>query len=395
MALIVIIAPGSLAISSNFQRSKPCTVPTVPDSLAKYGSDNSMFGSYIGILTSSTYLPPFRAVTCDSGASSCSYNVSFVGPAFHCIDVSNQTNFTDLFHPQNVDPEVLGLGPSAPFLIWDATSFEGDDPSDFPVGISVLTQDLVKGVAQANNCTAYNATYEVGVSLEGESTSLQVWDVTLHTVLKIDETENPLSFYTRDAVILLSTTIYAGTHGYVTSGGDEVQSAAFFVTTPTGNHTWSGNITDVLTSYMQNVSLSFLSDDVTTGFSNATATKPFYVNSTCVSTFTVYAYDPIRLLSSYGIALAVAFLTLVHGCGLILRNGAEEKLVLSHIFRFALNEKLVSISGEVQGKTRVRLERGDPGKLLPKSANPSVIDVSYAAEKPGESTEQMNGCIVF
>ncbi len=163
--------------------------------------------------------------------------------------------------------------------------------------------------------------------------------MTLHTVLKIDETENPLSFYTRDAVILLSTTIYAGTHGYVTSGGDEVQSAAFFVTTPTGNHTWSGNITDVLTSYMQNVSLSFLSDDVTTGFSNATATKPFYVNSTCVSTFTVYAYDPIRLLSSYGIALAVAFLTLVHGCGLILRNGAEEKLVLSHIFRFAVERE--------------------------------------------------------
>ncbi len=61
-----------------------------------------------------------------------------------------------------------------PSLIWSGNAFDdfgGKIVYGLPVGVSVLTQDLVKGVTQANNCTAYNATYEVGVTLQGESTS--------------------------------------------------------------------------------------------------------------------------------------------------------------------------------------------------------------------------------
>ncbi len=383
MAFIVIVAPGSLTVSSDFQRSEPCTVPTVPDVMeSRYEPNDQLAASVTGILTSNTYLPPFRAITCGSGASACSYNISFVGPAFDCIDVSNQTNFTDLLHPQSIDPTV-------PFLIWDETAFDEDEDNSngLPVGMSVLSQDLVRGVAQANNCTAYNATYQVGVTLEGGSTALQVWNVTLHSVVKIDNTTNTfISAYAQDAVDTLAGPIYAsGTNGYAQGASTQVQNAAFFVTTPTGNHTWSDNITDVLTSYMQNVSLSLLSGNINTGFSNKTATNLLYVDSTCTSTFTVYVYDSARLLSTYGVALFIALLAVILGCWLILRNGTEEKLLLSHILKFALNEKLFSISGEVREKTRVRLEYGDPGKLLPTSNNLSLDDVSYTVGKFGES----------
>ncbi len=60
----------------------------------------------------------------------------------------------------------------------------------------------------------------------------------------------------------------------------------------------------------------------------------------------------------------------VSGCWLILwKRGAEEKLLLSHLLKFASNEKHLGISGEVQEKTRVRLEHGNLGKLLPTSNN--------------------------
>ncbi len=392
MALVVIITPGSLTISSDSRRSKLCTVPTVPDLMGLvYPWSDSLLQSTENILASGTYLPPFRAVTCDSGSSSCSYNVSFIGPAFDCIDVSNQTNFTDFLHAQDNGP--------FPSLIWSGKAFDdfgGKIVYGLPVGVSVLTQDLVTGVTQANNCTAYNATYEVSVTLQGESTSVQVRDVMLHSVMMNNDQINVfISAYAEDAVGRLIGFVYTGPTGFAPTTGTALQNAAFFVTTPAGNHTWSDSIPHILTTYMQNVSLSLLSGTINTGFSNATATNFLYVNSTCISTITVYVYDSVRLLSTYGFALVIVLLTVVPGCFLIQRNGAEEKLLLSHILQFALNEKLCRVSGEVQEEMLVRLTHGSPGKLLPKSNNSLMDDVPFAAEKFGESMQEMLYFVVF
>ncbi len=62
MALVVIITPGSLTISLDAQRFKPCTVPTVPDLRGLlYPLSDSLTESAENILASGTYLPPFRA----------------------------------------------------------------------------------------------------------------------------------------------------------------------------------------------------------------------------------------------------------------------------------------------------------------------------------------------
>ncbi len=57
--------------------------------------------------------------------------------------------------------------------------------SGVPVFISILSQDLVKGSFRATNCTAYNATYEVGVSLDEDSSTVQVWNTSMHSVLEV------------------------------------------------------------------------------------------------------------------------------------------------------------------------------------------------------------------
>ncbi len=396
MALVVIVVPGSLTIGTGpSPPAKPCTVPTVPDVMeSRYETVDLLFEPLAEILTSNTNLPPFIDIECDS---ECSYNISFVGPAFGCIDVSSQTDFTDLLHPQLVDP-------MAPFLIWDETAFFEDipHPNSVPIGASVLSQDLVKGVVQASNCTAYNATYEVKVMLEGEVTFLWVWNMTLHSVVKIDNTTNTfMSAYSRSAVDLLAGRIYAGPSGYVLpvedgSSSSQIPHSAFFVTTPTGNHTWSDNITQVLTSYMQNVALSLLSGTINIGFSNFSENL-LYVNTTCTLDIdtNAYLYNPTQLLLPYGLALVITLLAWVPGCLLIWRRGAKEQLLLSHILKVSLNEQLFRISGEVREKTQVQLEHGVPGKLLPASNNSSVGDVPYASEQNGESMELTNRCIVF
>ncbi len=78
-----------------------------------------------------------------------------------------------------------------------------------------------------------------------------------------------------------------------------------------------------------------------------------------------YVYVPVRLLSTYGIALISTLLAMVPGCWLILRNGVEEKVVLSHIIQSTLNAQLFHQSDSINGNLRLQLGRGIPGELFP------------------------------
>jgi len=170
MALVVIFTPGSLTVTSNFLRTRSCMVPTVPTINQPIFEDigDKLEDSTMGIYSSGSFMPPYQvdpAVACGKGAVSCSYNVSFVGAAFDCVDVTNTTDLSLLLDPH--DP------PSGmPFLIWDFGKPIIDDTT-----FTFLSQDLVKGVAQATNCTIYNATYEVGVTLDGSVSRIQVWSI--------------------------------------------------------------------------------------------------------------------------------------------------------------------------------------------------------------------------
>ncbi|KLO14355.1 hypothetical protein SCHPADRAFT_320203 [Schizopora paradoxa] len=374
MALLVIITPGSLTISLDYQRTKPCSVPTVPsgvmDSLFEDSNQNLEI-STLSILTSKSYYPPFqvdRDMACGVGASTCTYNVSFVAPALDCIDITNQTDLSFFINPEFSDS-------SAPFPIYNGTSNNLNYKEGDIMFIEILTQDLVKGATQAINCTAHNATYEVSVNLGVDTTSVQVWNVTLQSPLIFEPTF--LSSYASEAISTLQGVVTAGPNGYTSSEFGSVQQSAFLVTTPSGNHTLSEDVLQFPISYMQNASISLLSGNVNYNFSNETSSNLQYVNSTCSSTFTAYAYDPIRLLVPYGIALVLTALVAARGCWLIIRNGEEEKIVFSHIVQIGLNKRLFYISGEMHAKALVNLQRADAGKLLLVRHMDDVDDDSY------------------
>ncbi|KLO16658.1 hypothetical protein SCHPADRAFT_202455 [Schizopora paradoxa] len=163
-SLIVVFSPGSLTISTNFQRDRSCTVPNVPSkvmdpSFALSSNDTSAESLWLysiteSMLASNTYLPPFQndiASVCGDGVPSCSYNISFAGPAFDCVDITAATNFSSI------------TDPSQP-MVWSAKPFGN------LTGITIQTWDLENNALQATNCSSYNATYDVTVNLDEAST---------------------------------------------------------------------------------------------------------------------------------------------------------------------------------------------------------------------------------
>ncbi|KLO07371.1 hypothetical protein SCHPADRAFT_652102 [Schizopora paradoxa] len=378
-ALIVVLSPGSLTISTNFQRTKPCTVPTVPPEVMTPNFDfqDDSFGIALAqqavmasIPTSNSYLPPFRngsASTCGEDTSACTYDLSFVGPALDCVDVTDQTNFTFFLNPDDA--------PAAqPFTIWNSTFNDGP-----AVGITILSRDLLKDLLQATNCTAYNATYDVVVSLVDGSASVEVHGINRGSVLLQDSSF--LSFYGQSAVGLLKGIGFAGPNAPLYGG---IYSGSFFETTPNGSQTFSDTVPHFSISLVQNVSISLLSGNVYYGISNDTATNLRSTDTTCSSSVNVYIYNSTRLLATYGVILGVATLIVAYGCSLILRNDMEQKVVFSEVMKIALNEDMFFIGGDIHEKaqTRVHLIRTNPAmrKLIPTAPVDDINDSRTSLE---------------
>ncbi|KLO16636.1 hypothetical protein SCHPADRAFT_201548 [Schizopora paradoxa] len=162
-SLVVVFSPGSLTITTNFQRDKSCVVPNVPCQVmtpsftipANDTNDESFLLSSIieSMLASNTYLSPFQndfSSVCGDGVPSCSYNISFAGFAFNCVDVTDGTDFSSITNP------------SRP-VVWSAKPFGN------LTGIAIQTWDLGNNALQATNCSSYNATYDVTVNLDEAS----------------------------------------------------------------------------------------------------------------------------------------------------------------------------------------------------------------------------------
>ncbi|KLO12658.1 hypothetical protein SCHPADRAFT_941032 [Schizopora paradoxa] len=353
MALVVIITPGSLTIASDVSSTRSCEVQTLPTAV---DSNCSSIGITLGaaslnVLASNTYMSPLlldRDTACGAGASTCSYNVSFHGPAFDCVDITNQTDFSQFLNSTEPPPP-----DGAPFVMWNVSSTEG-----VVLGLEILTQDLVKGAVQATNCTAYNATYQATVNSEEASTTVQVWNVSLHSALmSLDEMPfmSTLAISAMDNIMGL---IYAGPNGFLAGADDDpIQTSPLFGTTATGNHTFTDDIIHFHTSYMQNVSISLLSGNVYYCLSNDTSTNLQNITTTCSSTFSIYIYDSSRLLITYGVALGVAAMLAVIGGWLVLKHGREEKLLFSQVVRLALNEELFRVAKALEKRTPLLLDR--------------------------------------
>lgn len=349
-SLLVVLSPGSLTISTNFQRDRPCVVPTVPSQVmaSTYtvsANDTSAESLWLysiteSMLASATYLPPFQddlASVCGDGVSSCSYNTSFVGPALDCIDVTNGTDFSSI------------TSPSQP-MTWNAKPFGN------LTGITILSWDLEKNSLQATNCTSYNATYDVNVNLaENAAATVRVRDVNRNSALQKDDSflyffaSLGLQQLTGECIVQL---------GSVGSLDCSQSLGPLFVTTAAGNLTFSDTIPHFASSFMQNTSISLLSGNIEYGIRNDTgiaANNLQSINSTCSSPITVYTYNAQRLFLAYGITLAVTVILIAYGGRLILRNGAERNLSISDLIGIALNADMLRMDKKSRRRTRIQL----------------------------------------
>ncbi|KLO04950.1 hypothetical protein SCHPADRAFT_947313 [Schizopora paradoxa] len=361
-ALLVVLSPGSLTISTNFRRATPCIIPSVPDEpmslsynfSSNIADRNGLLDSAVqSIVSADTYLPPFQEnlnSTCGKGTVSCSYSTTFVGPALKCNDITNQTNFHSFLNP---DPSFTS--PSQPFTVWNGSEYDGDI-----IGITILSRDILKGVLRATNCTAYSATYDVDVNLLEGSATVQASNVLLNSVLFQDNSF--ISAYASVVLDQLNTVAFAGPDAPVNQ--IVFPTSSFLVMTPDGTPTFSDTVPHFVTSLMQNVSISLLSGNINYGFSNETATNLHFIDSTCTSLDSVYAYNSFRLLVTYAGTLGVTVVIVLYGCLSIWRDGRESKLLFSTVIEIALNEELFCTSWDnlTKDRTLVHLIRPHHGK---------------------------------
>ncbi|KLO12657.1 hypothetical protein SCHPADRAFT_890622 [Schizopora paradoxa] len=367
-ALLVVLTPGSLTISANFSTGKPCTVPTVPQDVMKSDYDFADKNGTVGfpveavlstMLSSNTYLPPFQSNQELCGdVTSCLYNVSFVGPALDCVDVTNRMNLSSLINSS------MTISNSTPFLVWNASGFTDS------IGLSILSRDLVNGVSQATNCSAYNATYDTVVGFADGSSTIAVRKVTLDLPISPSDSKSFINFHIENGIGMLIGLIWAGPNGAISRTEFGNIPSPFFVTTSDGNHTFGDSVSHFASSFMQNLSLSLLSGSFNYGLSNNTASNFEDASSTCIFPVTFYIYDSTRLLATYGVMLGFATALVAYGCTLLWRNGLEEKLVFSDVVHTTLNEEMFSRSESVQSSTKVHVipDGRGPGTFQPASS---------------------------
>ncbi|KLO10613.1 hypothetical protein SCHPADRAFT_507752 [Schizopora paradoxa] len=376
-ALVVILSPGSLTVNTEFQRETSCTVPTVPSKVTtsdyKVQSTNPGSGALqMSILTSVagsyTYLPPFQANSSNTcgDETTCLYNVTFTGPGLNYVDITDETNFTTFLLPSG-DP------PDQHFVTWNATIFNGST-----VVLNILSRDLERNLTQANNCSVYRVIYDVRISLQESVATIEVWNTTQGSAFTSDDNSFLSNYLNLELSNLPLGICEAGPNLPNNCFANGLMNP-FMVTTPSGNSTFSDTVPHFITSFVQNLTLSLLSGSIYYGYSNETSTNFEYIQSTCSAIVSVYVYNPAKLWTTYGIAIAVGTVITALGCSLILRNDVEHKFSFSGLVRIALNEAMLNRASNgnantlLHGGTRLRLIRAandhTDQKLVPSSAN--------------------------
>ncbi|KLO07370.1 hypothetical protein SCHPADRAFT_945338 [Schizopora paradoxa] len=339
LALVVVLSMGSLTIATGFQQKRNCVVPTVPYNVTvpTYSmplDDSSLDpAGFIlqNVLVSNTYIPPFQnglASICGSHYPSCSYNLSFAGPMVDCVDITNKSDLSSFLAnntPLNQSP---GVTPFSQVAIWNSSWNDGY------TGMTILSRDIEKDLAQATNCSAYNATYDVSINLkEHNLPTVQVWN-TFHDPTPLQD-NSFINYYAQSGLEQLLNLCFVGQTGTEdpTCTYSTEKLGSLFVKTSSGNITFSDNVQHYVSSFIQNASISLLSGNIQYGFSNNSATNLQNINATCSSAITTYVYKPAHLLATYGVGLVATTVFVLCGCCLIMKNGIKQDLTILDLLK--------------------------------------------------------------
>ncbi|KLO14354.1 hypothetical protein SCHPADRAFT_927951 [Schizopora paradoxa] len=343
LVVITIAAPGSLTVET-MSVLTPCTVSTVNLETSDltgilplqsgdppyyiYGNPSGKTFSFVSqVLMMGTYIEP------TSPCGVCEYNISFVAPAVQCEDISNTVNFAEMLPPYT----------SAGAVVWNTTQpFDGSaiPPYHLYVASRNLPGTSAKDLpssnfsefpAQALDCLGYSATYHVLVQ-HNLTTTMVVTGMDMGDGLtQVNATS--LSQFQLLTIWDAFGKQLTGTVTYLPTYNDFNPPVAFMAYSPFVSASkdiawqWQTNLSVAIPSIMQNVSLSLLSDQLSTE-QNSTLKQ---VDTTCLATGLHFVYNRLRLLLIYASSAVLTAFCIAFGFFAASANGVSESMAFSRI----------------------------------------------------------------
>ncbi|KLO16635.1 hypothetical protein SCHPADRAFT_201465 [Schizopora paradoxa] len=362
--LVSIFAPGSIKVTTDFNRLESCTVlaPRDMSSLAvnapssgEGGANNTPLQT---VLASGSYIPPIDVCGLSFSAqrSRCSYDLQFTGPGFNCENVTTSNTYSAFVSPQLWSSAVLFQATSIPLTA-----------NDLPIKVFVQTWDVKRSEYQATTCTSVARSYSVSVQVsEGNPPILDVTGSRIVSSIQANISQK-ITFtiiYSLDQVYLLSGTTSSNIPQVLPTGAGGIGSIE-----ADGNITWNANLAQALEEFSQNATLSVLSGQIST-FNVDIPNVLENITTTCTYTFTAYEYTPQRLFLTYGIGIFVTILCAILGSVAIRRNGVDESMDFSRLLRAILNERMYEARENLNGETVIKADETPEGALAP------VVDYS-------------------
>ncbi|KLO12663.1 hypothetical protein SCHPADRAFT_890628 [Schizopora paradoxa] len=384
MSLISIIAPGSLRVESfEFSTPRDCSVRTVSLNTANIvsytaGSNASSSNSDMVFNGAQARLMAIASQVLMGGAAlqpvndcngACQYEINFLAPVATCNPVDSSFDFSSWLPAPAND--------TAPVNVWTA-KYAG-------LWTVVATRDLNTNTQSAVNCTTFNATYHAFVThTNTTSSTVDVYQTDLHNEF-FSVVQSPLGSQSQqdytsaqyDALFTAFADTLAGgvnynpvTQEYSPNDNFFVAYSSLFTSPGTSKYAWAAasNLSTLLPSFMRNLSVSMLSDILSSTTNSTTA--PF--DTTCWFTSSAYSYNRTRLLATYGAAIGITAICMLFGFYAIHTNGVEESVAFSRIMGSILNKPLFDDRYELSRSSKLTANGSPDGqlKLVPTTYGP-------------------------
>ena len=375
LSIISIIVPGSLTVVQNDfngpMEVSYCDVPKVqypyaPTLLSMDNSSTSVAGTSLPpiqklaakVMLLGSYLPPVTR------CGTCAYFTTFNAPAIECNTTSSLGQRSLITLRQDINefldpnlqpgPEPNSQPPAIPpqYVVWNATyAFNTTmnlqvawDMGDFISSNSSLT-----GPSGFTQCTAYNATYNVGVVQNASEWTVVPDNVVTHNQLVYpgDSSDELLSMIAIvDALASqLQGSVWLHAAGDVAPGGSIIGYG--LGATSGGSNTakawtWMMDPTSAIPSIMQNISFSLLAGNVGALSNYSTLTT---VPQECFVSTLMFQYDSARLAGTYSSTALVTVLCVLLGFWAVKRNGSDESFDFSRWAEAVAHQDIVDRMG--------------------------------------------------
>ena len=326
--------------------------------------------------------------------SNCTYNTSFIGPSWKCLEVDPQSQIV----PNFSSPVASYLWTTGGSPLYYATDVPTNDSS---AGLWIISGSPVPITLNHSmiHCSLYEATYSNEVeflnNLLNVTTTLTVHD--LLPAVSAQETYdlyfgqngssselwtqvNMYSIYSALVSLLQGQAETGGVYGNIAFSETQVGLANFVDISPF-NISFPANFPEILENLLINTTLSltyFLERPPLSQLADSNVTSPAYYAIVSAETNTYparYNYSSRVLWEAYSVAIACSFVSILFGCYMLINNGVASTMSFSQALVTTRNSTLDRLATGMESggeyisqelkNTRIRygILRGEGGRV--------------------------------